>query len=363
MRINVKRYFSLLVCVLLSAVCLAPYAVAADMTSQANGEINLENIYELAYKANTDSKIADLRLKQLYDSIEDIQDALKDAREAARSADPLISQYGKNALIALFGQQITDETKKSTELSVELTKRQLALGGQALLASYYSVIIQNSELELSAGKLERGLKSAKIMQQLGMVTSDAVAVQENSLNSVRGAAIELQSALSDLKSQIGFYIGTKETVLTISPFEGTPSADATEILSSINYDEDLKAAQKNSFAIKIQTLIAEDSSNKQRGIDSLKLDKLRAELPAKLKKAHSNLSVKAAALENAESAYALSKRGLEIAELKYKLGMISKNSHQDSVSDLAAKENALTSAQLDFITFLYTYRAMVNGVG
>lgn len=363
MRISAKRYFSLLICTVLAAACLAPYAVAEDVASQAKAGINLDNIYDLAYTANTNSKIADLRLKQLNESIEDMEEALKDAREAARSDDPVISEYGVNALIALFSKQISDETKKSTELTVELTKRQLALGGQALLATYYSVEIKNNELGLSADKLARGLKSAQIMQKLGMITADAVAAKELALNNLSASANDLQNTLSDLKTQIGFYIGVDEPDLVISPFEGAASAKAKELLSSINYEEDLKAAQENSFALKIQTLVVKDSTGSQQSIEKLKLENLKAELPAALKKTHSIVFAKAKALENAEAAYALSKRSLEIASLKYKLGMISKNSYQDALSNLSAKENALSSAQLDFISSLYTYKAMVSGVG
>lgn len=360
MKRTIIRSALLVLCLILGCGSLTG-ALAAD-TAAAQTTVSLDNVYELAYKNNVSAKIAQLNLQQLYDGIEDMQDALDAAWSLSHSGSPEYAQYGSNLLKTLMPNQISSETKRSTELSVESAKKQIGYGGQSMLIACYSLEAQYGKLGTTAETLARGLASTRKMQQLGMATADTVKSLEQSQKTLASSMTAVQNSIAALKTKLSLYIGVDEAQLVIAPFAGFTSQKASDTLAAINYDADLKTAREACYRLKIQALTVQDSSGTQKDIENLTLENLKKLFPAAFSDMYLAVKTKAAGIETAEAAYAISQRNAVLAELRLRLGMVSRTEYLNVLSQQTSDRYALESAQLDFVSALYTYQAMVGGI-
>ncbi len=354
-----KRTISFAACAILTTAIFPPAAMA-DENGRDTTAVSLQNVYDLAYENNISGKVADLNLKVLYKSIEDISDAVDATWDLF--TDPSSSLYFTSSMNSLMSQQISRETKESTELSVESAKIQIGLGGQSLLLNCYALQNRYEELNASAEKLERSLAVTRKMQEIGMATTDSVNALQQSETELSSSIQALSNAIDTIKAKLGTYIGVPETQMVIAPFDGITAEEAESVIAAIDYDADLTLAHKNCYALKIQRLTVKNNSGNQKKVEQLTLEAMEDDFPQAFKSAYLALKERASALSDAENAYALSSRDAETAALKFDRGMISKNSYLDSASQQAFHKNALVSAQLDFYSSLYAYEAMTSGI-
>ena len=245
---------------------------------------------------------------------------------------------------------------------MESAKKQIGLGGRSLLLACYSLEAQAGQLQASSETLARGLASTRKMQQLGMATADAVKTLEQSQRTLETSMTAVKNSLATLKTKLSLYIDVDEAQLVISPFAGYTAQKAKETVSAIVYDTDLKTAREACYRIKIQTLTVQDSSGTKKSIESLTLENLKKQFPSAFSDLYQAVNTGAVGIETAEAAYAISQRNAAMAELKLRLGMISRTEYQNILSQQRGSGYALESAQLDFLSSLYAYQAMVGGI-
>lgn len=337
-------------------------AAAADTAEETKISVNLDSVYDLAYAGNIDSEIADLSLKNFYAELDDLEDQIDGAWALMTSADPVSQMYGSIMMDSLMPKQVSSAGKESTELSAELSKKQIALGGRSMLMAYYNAQLQYEQLRVEADKASGDADAARVMASLGLKTELEVQSLEQSLDKLNHSIEAIEDSISKLKTQIALYINVDESELLIDSFEGISAEKADEFLAAIDYSADLASSTDNSMTIKIQKLKVKDSSGYQKDIEQLKLDQMTDQLPPNFDELYKELSQATLNFKDEEAAYQISESNYKYAEMKFGLGIISKLDLDNAHSQCRTEQNKMQSSSLAFSAAMYNYKAMVDGI-
>ncbi len=358
----IRKSLSAVLILCIAAVLSGTSAYAEDGEEPVRVSLNLDSAYDLSYSGNINSQIAVKKLEAFKNDIEKLNDSINSAWDLSGSADPTSRLYGNLMLQTLIPKQVSQEGKQGAELSSELTKRQVAIGGRSMLASYYSTQLQLGLLKAEYERLAREAGVLKKRAELGLGTELEASSLAQSLDKLKNSLKTIEDSLPRLKTQLALYVGVSEPNMTIEDFKGFSAAEADVILAAIDYSSDLEAAKKANLAIKIQALKIEDSSGAQQDAERLALKKLNDQLPIDFEALYKKLENAAANVKNAEEAYRISGESLKFAQLKHELGIISRLELENMMSQHQSEEKRLQSAKLDFSSALYGYKAMLGGV-
>lgn len=354
---------ALSLCLAFSLATLA-FAQSEDdaETEKETPVITLDTVYDLAYSGNIDAKIADKRLEAFYKDVKDLDDKLESAWDSMSGGDPYSQIGGSMAVSSLASQQVSAEGKKMTQLSSELSKRQVALGGRSMLIAYYNAECKSEIISAEIGRITKEVEAAKKMSSLGFKTGLDVKSAEQSLGKLKSSQKELQDGISKLKTSLAVYLGISESKLSIGDFTGFTASEAKELFDGINYDADLKTATESSLTIEIQELKVKDNDGLKQQAESMALKKLNDQLPVDFEALYNSLSHASDSLGDAEKAFDVSLEGYEHTQLRYGFGLASKLDLERAKAQYLTETQNLEAAKLDFSTALYNYKAMLGGV-
>ncbi len=362
MKKPIQKSISIALSLCLAATLFSVPSHAEDGEETAPVSVNMDSVYELSYSGNINSKIAVKKMEAFYHDIRELEDSIHSAWELVGSSDPMTKLYGNLTLQTLIPKQVSDEGKESAELSSELTKRQVALGGRSMLTAYYSTQLQLALLTSESERLARETAALGKMSELGLRTELEANTLAQSLDKLKSSVKTIEDSLSRLKTQLAIYIGASEQDMTIEAFQGCSAAEAKGLLTAIDYSADLEAAKKASLTIKIQELKIKDSDGAQKDAERLALKKLNDQFPIDFEALYQKLSYAASDIKNAEEAYRLSGESFKYAELKYGLGIISRLEFENTRSQHLSEGKRLELARLAFSSAHYNYKAMLGGV-
>lgn len=136
-------------------------------------------------------------------------------------------------------------------------------------------------------------------------------------------------------------------------------------LSDMNYEEDLKKAMDNSYSIWSAQEQAREASNDYTdgvaaGVDSYEAAKLNLEYAKEsaentFRQLYLDVQDKKRLLDEAKAAYDTEKKNFDVDALQYERGMISQLDYLTAQDDLAAKQDAVNTAEHDLFTAYNTY--------
>ncbi len=365
MKKNFNKTLSLLLAMCLFAFIFTPAAFAEDSEDSSAPKsvlLNLDSVYTLGYEGGVDSKIANQQLQVFYDALDKLNDKMDAAAALAGSPDPFSKLAGTITMNSLIPNQITSENKKAYELSVELSKRQVALGGRTMLIAYLNAQYQYDQLRLDADRLERETATHKIMTELGMKTGLEQKTLEQSLGKLKSSLSVIGDGVSSLKAQLAVFLDIYEPLMQIEPFKGHTASEAESLIAAADYSKDLSAAKEKCLTLQIQQLKRDGSYGVDRQLESLNLKKLNDRFGVDFEAVYKNLLHTQSSLKDAEGACAISEESYNYAKIRYSFGMISKNDLSSFESQYLSDGKKLSAAKLKFSAALYSYQAMLGGV-
>lgn len=313
-----------------------------------------------------------------YDAYNDFINALGDSQDATVRAQ--IAMATKLRALAASGMdtmnkmldgldQAQEEAEDQLEDTYDSTKRQLdntanqiVIGAQ----SAYIGIITTQEgiatLDRNLAALDRQITVVEKQAEIGMVSQLTL----DNLRQTRRATAAQRETLTLMQAttenQLSLLCGNTAAT-TVKP-TALPTVTDTQ-LSDMNYEEDLKQALDNSYAIWSAQEQAREASNQYEDgqsstVDAYEAAKLNLEYAEEsaentFRQLYLDVQDKKRLLDEAKAAYDMEKKNFDVDALQYERGMISQLDYLTAQDDLAAKQDAVNTAERDLFTAYNTY--------
>ena len=205
-------------------------------------------------------------------------------------------------------QDKASDAKSDATLKVEAGKKQIIWGAEQMYLSYNSLEHQIKQQSNQLYLLEKQLYAMELREKLGLVSNVTYKGMEKNIKELRFAVSAMRDQQTSLKEQLNVMLNQNyDTALVI---EETPVLD-TDLLDNMNLEEDYKKAEPLSF----------DARQKE---DSWEREAEERKFEQAFKKSFENVKDKKDSLELEEYKLETERIVTSHAELRYKLGLISR---------------------------------------
>lgn len=316
--------------------------------------------------------------KAEYDAYNDFITALGQSQDAAIQAQIQmattlrdLAAAGMNAMKQTIdgldeaqedAEEQLEETYATTKKQLDNTANQIVVGAQ----SAYIGIITTQEgiatLDRNLAALDRQIKVVEKQVELGMASQLTL---DNLRQTRRTAAAQRETLTlmqTTTENQLSLLCGNTAAT-TVKPT--TLPTVTTKQLADMNYEADLKEAMTNSYSIwsaedavrKASNEYEEDTTSTVDAYEAAKLNLEYAKESAEntFRQIYLDVQDKKRLLDEAKAAYDTEKKNFDVDALQYERGMISQLDYLTAKDDLAAKQDAVNTAEHDLFTAYNTY--------
>jgi len=288
------------------------------------------------------------KLNELKTSLEAITPPLPGTGGSGGPADPgdpvppiSVDDMQNWSLIGLLDAQIAalNQQRKSAmsidvdklELQLDMTIDTLTSAMEGMFISYNSLGRQLELLKNQKELAESQLKALELQRNLGLITDLVLEKTKNEIAALDKSLKDLERARETIKEQFNLMLSYEfDKPLEFGEVPRVMRSDITRI----DVDDDYEDSWEDSYEV----MLAEDESNK-RYYDTVR--KFRQGFYA----AYNNLLDKQAALELEENKLSTAQKSFELAELKYKLGMLSELQYKTEKNSYLSQQIAVELAK------------------
>ena len=287
------------------------------------------------------------------DSMQMTIDGLDDAQEAA--------------------QDQLDETYAETKAQLDNTANQIVVGAQTAYLGIISTREGIETLDRNLAALDRQIAAVEKQVELGMAAPLTLENLQQSRRSVVAQRETLELVQQTAENQLSLLCGNTAGT-TVKPTVA-PTVTSKQ-LSDMNYTTDLAQAMENSYSIwSAQTAVRKASNDYEDDVTStvdayeaakLTLENTEESVTNSFRQMYLDVQDKKRLLDEAQAAYDMEEKNFAVDQLQYDRGMISQMDYLTAQDDLAAKQDAVTTAEHDLFTAYNTYdwarRGYMSGV-
>lgn len=258
-----------------------------------------------------------------------------------------------------------DTVYETTRVQFESIEKQLAIGAETIYLALTSIDLQQQELQRSLASLDRTIEEMEKRYELGQISELQLLQVKNQRSGLSSTMETLKVQVKGLKTDLAIMLGYEATaVIQIS--------DLPTINQTINYDTDLALAIENSYTLyTLKDNIRQASNDYEKfytytvhAFESAKYayDAGEQQLIGSFSKLYNDLGEKARLVEQEQSNLEYETRVFEAVQLKYELGMISKNTYLSAEDTYKSAQAAVTKAQNELFASQNTYEWAKKGV-
>lgn len=339
--------------------------------------------------SDIENKISNLEVSPKTDneegSEEDAEENTEEVIEALRSA--LTAKVTvKNMLESNIKSMVSQldaiaNQQEGLSLSVEKTKAQIEMFNNQIISGAENLILAYNNLELEEKKLDENSKSLQkqmdmlnLRKDLGFITEMNVKEIKLSMEDLNYAKDTMKKEKENLKRQLNIMLGQPyDTPMEIIFDEKIDDID----LNSKDKEKDLETAMDNSYNIKIKEHEVEEKVHAvdiadisyeyelaEEDLDDAKLnlDDTKRNEKLKFQKTYDLVKDKQETLDLENKKLLQEKSKLQAAELKYKLGMISKKDYDDAQQSYNLQLIKVESAEIALFNAYRSYEWMLKGL-
>lgn len=259
-------------------------------------------------------------------------------------------------------QDELDETYATTKRQLENTANQIVVSAQ----SAYIGIITTEEgiatLDRNLASLDRNIAAVEKQVELGMASQLTL---DNLRQTRRTAAAQRETLTlmqTTTENQLSLLCGNTAST-TVKP-SALPTVTEWQ-LSDMDYEADLAEAMENSYSIwskqdEVRKASNDYEEDETATVDAYEAAKLNLEYAKEsaentFRQIYLDVQDKKRLLDEAKIAYDTEKKNFDVDALQYERGMISQLDYLTAQDDLAAKQDAVNTAEHDLFTAYNTY--------
>lgn len=255
-----------------------------------------------------------------------------------------------------------EDTYTSTKKQLDNTANQIVVGAQTAYIGIITTQEGIATLDRNLAALDRQIAAVEKQVEIGMASQLTLDNLRQTRRTTAAQRETLTLMQTTTENQLSLLCGNTAAT-TVKP---TTLPTVTEKqLSDMNYEEDLKKAMDNSYSIWSAQEQAREASNDYAdgvaaGVDSYEAAKLNLEYAKEsaentFRQLYLDVQDKKRLLDEAKAAYDTEKKNFDVDALQYERGMISQLDYLTAQDDLAAKQDAVNTAEHDLFTAYNTY--------
>lgn len=270
-------------------------------------------------------------------------------------------------------QDQLDETYAETKAQLDNTANQIVVGAQTAYLGIISTREGIETLDRNLAALDRQIAAVEKQVELGMAAPLTLENLQQSRRSVAAQRETLELVQQTAENQLSLLCGNTAGT-TVKPTVA-PTVTSKQ-LSDMNYTTDLAQAMENSYSIwSAQNAVCKASNDYEDDVTStvdayeaakLTLENTEESVTNSFRQMYLDVQDKKRLLDEAQAAYDMEEKNFAVDQLQYDRGMISQMDYLTAQDDLAAKQDAVTTAEHDLFTAYNTYdwarRGYMSGV-
>lgn len=270
-------------------------------------------------------------------------------------------------------QDQLDETYAETKAQLDNTANQIVVGAQTAYLGIISTREGIETLDRNLAALDRQIAAVEKQVELGMAAPLTLENLQQSRRSVVAQRETLELVQQTAENQLSLLCGNTAGT-TVKPTVA-PTVTSKQ-LSDMNYTTDLAQAMENSYSIwSAQNAVRKASNDYEDDVTStvdayeaakLTLENTEESVTNSFRQMYLDVQDKKRLLDEAQAAYDMEEKNFAVDQLQYDRGMISQMDYLTAQDDLAAKQDAVTTAEHDLFTAYNTYdwarRGYMSGV-
>lgn len=255
-----------------------------------------------------------------------------------------------------------EDTYATTKKQLDNTANQIVVGAQTAYIGIITTKEGIATLDRNLAALDRQIAVVEKQVEIGM----AAQLTLDNLRQTRRTTAAQRETLTLMQetteNQLSLLCGNTAAT-TVKPTTLPTVTDAQ--LSDMDYEADLEEALDNSYSIWSAQEKAREASNQYEegetstvdAYEAAKLDLEYAEESAEnaFRQLYLDVQDKKRLLDEAKAAYDTEKKNFDVDALQYERGMISQLDYLTAQDDLAAKQDAVNTAERDLFTAYNTY--------
>lgn len=270
-------------------------------------------------------------------------------------------------------QDQLDDTYAETKAQLDNTANQIVVGAQTAYLGIISTREGIETLDRNLAALDRQIAAVEKQVELGMAAPLTLENLQQSRRSVAAQRETLELVQQTAENQLSLLCGNTAGT-TVKPTVA-PTVTSKQ-LSDMNYTTDLAQAMENSYSIwSAQNAVRKASNDYEDDVTStvdayeaakLTLENTEESVTNSFRQMYLDVQDKKRLLDEAQAAYDMEEKNFAVDQLQYDRGMISQMDYLTAQDDLAAKQDAVTTAEHDLFTAYNTYdwarRGYMSGV-
>lgn len=366
-----KVFISFLVMTLItSSISLLKVSTAYADSSESTIKVSLENIRDIMVENNLDLKILDNKLKIAKENYDDAKEEVEDAEDNVDTAESAVDSAADDEVdTAQESLDTAEEALDSAEKSLTDAKESLktartnydqgvedkVYAAQEAFINYLSSM-SDQKLKDNTVKLEeRGAQVAKIKYESGYISkNEYISLTQDNTDSINELAkIKDAEELARIKLCNTLGISSEENVIF-----NTDIIKDFQVISTINYNDDLKVMLNNDLDIQLKNDEIDDledeeddyDDNDEEDIYEYKVENAEYELNQLMNNTETSFEEQYNTLMNSYNSVKSSydkiiqeQKEYQITETKYDYGFASKN-EVDAAKLTFDKDNATFTA-------------------
>ena len=267
-----------------------------------------------------------------------------------------------SAITGSATQTAYDDAEYSLRKQADNVTKQLCSGAESMLIGIQSLDYMREDLVRNLDALDRTLTVMEVQAERGMISPLELENAQNQRTQLAANLATLDNQREALGTNLALLCGYSADT-TVEP-SNLPEVSATE-LRSMKYEDDLEAALKNSYTLWVKKdAVRAAANNRDKNVSGTietyeaavkERDAAEEELTLAFKQAYDAVSSKKRLLDAAQFAVQKAEADLEVSQVKYEIGTVSKLDYQQAQDTLDAANNAVRSAKLDLLTAYRTY--------
>jgi len=272
------------------------------------------------------------------------------------SADPAVNNL-RAVLAALLQAQSSiavaqNSLSQSTDivgvgLQTEQANYSIVWGIESMYLTYNSLNYQIATMEAKVPLLQNQFKVSKLQQKLGMCTEEAVQNAQSQLTELETGIEQLKAAQKTIKQT--FNVNLAQSYDTAIQIKEVPDV-TSDTISQIDPEKDYIEALKKSYTVRLNDSDTDKKNDATRSFQK------------GFYAAYDDMLAKQKILDSQKLKYAVADKTFKVAELKYKLSMLSLIQYQLAYSNFVSSKSDLAQAEDDLFKVYRVYQWATQGL-
>lgn len=239
----------------------------------------------------------------------------------------------------------------------------IAKTAQSMYPTYYQLIYNLEQLQANLALAETSYQGALVQQQLGMCTENDVADALYNVTSIKNSIASLENQVVVVKQEFCKLIGKSFNAEV--EFGELPEVDY-DYIASINVYEDIEVALNHNYTVlskqNAMTNYGPSTAYESQQSDLFSLNAAREDVRSAVNQAYLDIQAAKSEVDMANEKLANAQRSMDLAELKYNLGLISKLEYEQQKVSYVAEEVSCKTAESKLLDAINTYKWSLRGL-